>query len=72
MTNETAWQIGRTFKIKLQDGEIGETTVDTKCVIWDCERRVFEAPCGGFVEMDWMEYLDQASLGRVELVGLPQ
>ncbi|RKZ88297.1 MAG: hypothetical protein DRQ39_02655 [Gammaproteobacteria bacterium] len=67
-----AWQVGRTFSIKLEDGEIGMTTVETICTEWDCDRRVFKAPCGGFVEMDALEYVDQASLGRVELVGIPE
>ncbi len=71
-TENTAWQVGRTFKIKLEDGEIGQTIVDTKCTIWECDRRVFEAPCGGFVDIDALEYVDQASLGRIELVGIPE
>jgi len=66
-----AWQVGRTFNIKLDDGEVGLTTVETKCVMWESDRRRFEAPCGGFVDMDALEYVDQASLGRVELVGIP-
>jgi hypothetical protein len=62
-----AWQVGRTFSIKV-DGEV----IETKCVKWEADRRVFEAPCGGFVDIDALEYVDQASLGRIELVGIPE
>jgi len=62
-----AWQIGRTFNVKVAGGEI----VETKCTIWECDRRAFEAPCGGFVDIDALEYVDQASLGRITLVGIP-
>lgn len=63
-----AWQIGRTFNIKTADGEVIETT----CITWDCDNRVFEATSmQGYIGMDALEYVDQASLGRVELVGIP-
>ena len=63
----TPWQVGRTFNIK-SDGEI----IETECVIWECDRRAFRATCGGFVDIDALEYVDQASLGRIELVGIPE
>ena len=63
----TPWQIGRTFNIKI-DGEV----VETKCVKWEADRRSFEATCGGFIDIDALEYVDQASLGRIELVGIPE
>jgi len=67
--SEKAWQVGRIFTIKLDGGEV----VETECVHWDCERREFKLTDGrGFVDMDWMEYTDQASLGRINLVGTPE
>jgi len=72
MTTETktiAWQVGRLFNIKLEGGAI----VETECTLWDCENRDFKATDdSGYVQMDWMEYTDQASLGRIELIGIPE
>ena len=63
----TPWQIGRTFNIKV-DGEV----VETKCVIWGIDYREFKLTDGrGCVDMDAMEYVDQASLGYITLVGIP-
>jgi hypothetical protein len=69
MTTESVQpEIGRIFNIKIEGGEI----IETKCITWDSENRVFEATkVQGFIEMDWMEYLDQVGLGRIEMVGLP-
>ena len=63
------WELGRTYMIKTADGVV----VETECVTWTDEQRVLKAKNGtGYIDLDWMEYLDQASLGRIELVGLPQ
>jgi len=62
----TPWQVGRTFNVKV-DGEV----IETKCVKWEADRRTFEAPCGGFVDIDALEYIDQVSLGRITLIGIP-
>lgn len=66
MTTESVQpEIGRIFNIKIADGSI----VETKCITWDSERRVFEATkVQGFIDLDWMEYLDQVGLGRIEMV----
>jgi hypothetical protein len=67
-TETTAWQVGRLFNFKLEDG-----MTELECTFWDCERRAFKATDdSGFLDMDWMEFDDQASLGRVELVGIPE
>ena len=63
----TPWQIGRTFNVKVEGGEI----VETKCTAWESDRRTFKAPCGGFVDIDALEYIDQVSIGRIKLVGIP-
>lgn len=57
-----AREVGRTFKIKLEGGEV----VEAVCITWDCERREFKVKGqAGYVWMDWMDYIDQASLGRI-------
>lgn len=47
------------FEVKTTD-----STELMKCTVWTDETRVFENK-KGFIEMDWMEYLDQVSLGRI-------
>ena len=55
--------IDKIFDIKLEDG----TWVKCKCTKWDDETRRFEPIAGGgFIDIDWMEYMDQASLGRIK------
>lgn len=64
----TPWQEGRTFNIKLEGGEV----VETECAKWTADFREFQLTDGrGFVSMDALEYADQASLGRIKLVGIP-
>jgi hypothetical protein len=68
-TKTTAWQVGRLFNFKLEDGVICEL----ECTFWDCERRAFKATDdSGFLDMTWDDFDDQAALGRVELVAIPE
>jgi hypothetical protein len=59
MTAEINPNIGRTFQIKTSAG-----FMQMECVIWDSETRAFKNE-QGFVEMDWMEYLDQQAMGNI-------
>lgn len=59
---ETARQVGQVFHIKVSGGN----EVETECVTWTDERRVFKAIDGsGYIDLDWMEYLDNVGLGRI-------
>ena len=58
-TEKQAEQIGKFFNVKLNSG-----IVKMQCAEWDCESRVFKSD-EGFLTLGWMEYADQASLGRI-------
>ena len=54
-------KVGRMFQVKTNAG-----FVQMECVEWNSEKRVFKCD-QGFVEMDWMEYLDQSGMGNIYL-----
>jgi hypothetical protein len=54
--------IGKSFRIKANNG-----TFVMECVVWTSESRAFKCDAG-YVELDWMEYLDQSSLGLIERI----
>ncbi len=60
ITENQAEQVGQFFNVKLEGGRL----IKMECVEWDCEKRVFKCD-EGCLELDWMEYTDQASLGRI-------
>jgi len=62
-TEKQAEQVGKFFNVKLEGGRL----VKMECIEWDCEKRVFKCE-EGFLDLDWMEYTDQASLGRITQV----
>jgi hypothetical protein len=50
---------GKFFKIKTTEG-----TVVMKCTEHTPDRRILEVG-GAWIELDWMEFLDQKGLGRI-------
>ncbi len=57
---------GKMFNVKIE----GNIIVKMWCKVWTDERRVFEAVDGhsGYLDLDWMEYSDQAALGRIVML----
>ena len=54
MTAEGNW-----YKVTTVDGE-----VEMRCIKHTDEGRILESP-QGFLDIDWMEWMDQCSLGRI-------
>ena len=57
---------GKMFNVKTE----GDIIVKMWCKAWTDEKRVFEAIDGhsGYLDLDWMEYTDQAALGRIVML----
>lgn len=54
--------VGQWYKVTTVDG-----VVSMRCIKHDDEGRILESP-QGFLDIDWMEWIDQWSLGRIKLM----